>query len=405
MPYTKAHEAWEDLPSVNTPINAAALDQIEAGVATAQADIDAHAADASGAHAATAISFTPTGTVAATTVQAAIAEVSGDVTTAQSTATDHINDGAAAHAATAIAFTPTGTIAATTVQAAIAELATESTGVVDTVVAGAGISVNAADPANPVVTAEVTQAELDAHTGDTSGAHAATAIAFTPAGTIAATTVQAAIEEVASEGAAVDVVSNVATSTILGRVTAGSGDSEELTAAQVGTLFSGTSFPGSPSDRQTFFRTDRDIQYFYDLANTRWLSTAEYTTTFPMQDSALNAGYTGAAANLGRLSVPFRGTYSILLTRFQVTTLVQTTNNGSNYWTVKLNRADGSDTDTQIGTTIDTSADTAGTQVDHFISPNVVCDSSARQLKLRVDKVSSPLALYISGLLSYRLVG
>lgn len=44
-----------------------------------------------------------------------------------------------------------------------------------------------------------TQAELDAHTGDITAAHAATAIAFTPAGAIAATTVQAAIEEVAAE--------------------------------------------------------------------------------------------------------------------------------------------------------------------------------------------------------------
>jgi hypothetical protein len=44
-----------------------------------------------------------------------------------------------------------------------------------------------------------TQTELDAHVNDATAAHAATAIAFTPAGTIAATTVQAAIEEVASE--------------------------------------------------------------------------------------------------------------------------------------------------------------------------------------------------------------
>lgn len=53
---------------------------------------------------------------------------------------------------------------------------------------------------NPSFAADMaTQSELDAHTGDTTGAHAATAIAFTPVGTIAATTVQAAIEEVASE--------------------------------------------------------------------------------------------------------------------------------------------------------------------------------------------------------------
>jgi hypothetical protein len=42
-------------------------------------------------------------------------------------------------------------------------------------------------------------ADLTVHVGDTSGAHTASAISFTPAGTIAATNVQAAIEEVAAE--------------------------------------------------------------------------------------------------------------------------------------------------------------------------------------------------------------
>jgi WD40 repeat protein len=47
-----------------------------------------------------------------------------------------------------------------------------------------------------------TQAELDAHTGDTTNAHAASAIGFTPTGTVAASDVQAAIAEVATEAAA-----------------------------------------------------------------------------------------------------------------------------------------------------------------------------------------------------------
>lgn len=45
--------------------------------------------------------------------------------------------------------------------------------------------------------------DITAHTGDASGAHAASAIAFTPAGGIAATDVQAAIEEVASESSGI----------------------------------------------------------------------------------------------------------------------------------------------------------------------------------------------------------
>lgn len=44
-----------------------------------------------------------------------------------------------------------------------------------------------------------TLTDLSDHTGDTADAHDASAISFTPAGSIAATTVQAAIEEVAAE--------------------------------------------------------------------------------------------------------------------------------------------------------------------------------------------------------------
>jgi hypothetical protein len=75
------------------------------------------------------------------------------------------------------------------------------TGIVDSVVAGAGISVNSADPANPVVTAEVTQAELDAHVNDASAAHAASAVSYAGGTGMAATDVEAAIDELATEKA------------------------------------------------------------------------------------------------------------------------------------------------------------------------------------------------------------
>lgn len=55
---------------------------------------------------------------------------------------------------------------------------------------------------NPAFAVDMaTQAELDAHTGDTTAAHAASAIAFTPHGSIGATDVQAAIQEVRDEAA------------------------------------------------------------------------------------------------------------------------------------------------------------------------------------------------------------
>lgn len=110
---------------------------------------------------ATGVTFTPTGTIAATTVQAAIAEVSTDVT-------DHLADTTDAHDASAISAdsaTLVGT--GTTVQAVLEEL---DNGIAD-------------------------------HLADTVDAHDASAISFTPTGKIAATDVQTAIAEVATDAA------------------------------------------------------------------------------------------------------------------------------------------------------------------------------------------------------------
>ena len=68
-----------------------------------------------------------------------------------------------------------------------------------------------------------TQAELDAHTGAASSAHAASAISNTPAGSISATTVQAAINELATEKQAT-LVSGTNIKTINGMSVLGSGD-------------------------------------------------------------------------------------------------------------------------------------------------------------------------------------
>lgn len=95
--------------------------------ALVQTNLDTHVSDATDAHAGSAITNTPSGNLAATTVQGALNELQTDVDTrATATAlTDHINDATDAHAGTAITNTPAGNIAATTVQAAINELDTE----------------------------------------------------------------------------------------------------------------------------------------------------------------------------------------------------------------------------------------------------------------------------------------
>ncbi len=135
------------------------------------AALAAHLADTVDAHDASAISFVPVGTIAATDAQTAIAEVATDAAAALAA---HIAATPGAHAASAIVFTPVGTIAAINAQTAIAEVATDAA------------------------------ADLAAHLADTTDAHAASAITNTPAGTIAATTVQAAINELNGDSVATD---------------------------------------------------------------------------------------------------------------------------------------------------------------------------------------------------------
>lgn len=90
-----------------------------ASVTTVSSDLAAHIADTSDAHDASAISVAPSGSLAATDVQAGLVEILGDVEA-------HVADTTAAHAASAISFTPNGSIAATDVQAAIQEVRDEA---------------------------------------------------------------------------------------------------------------------------------------------------------------------------------------------------------------------------------------------------------------------------------------
>jgi hypothetical protein len=141
--------------------------------------LDGHIADTADAHAASAITNTPSGNLAATTVQAALDELQTDVDTrATSTAlADHIDDTAGAHAASAISNSPSGNLAATTVQAALNELQTD----VDTRATAASVTDVADDLAD--------------HLADTADAHDAEAISVAASGNLSSTNVQDALEE------------------------------------------------------------------------------------------------------------------------------------------------------------------------------------------------------------------
>lgn len=126
----------------------------------------------------------------------------------------HVNDTTDAHAASAITNTPAGTIAATTVQGALNELGSGKLAIG----ASAGGVLSGTYP-NPGFASDMaTQAELDAHTGASSAAHAASAVSNTPSGNIAATTVQAALNELDTEKAALTGAAFTGAVTVTGNI-------------------------------------------------------------------------------------------------------------------------------------------------------------------------------------------
>jgi hypothetical protein len=141
-----------------------------AAEATAAAALSAHTGDTSDAHDASAISILDTAAdFTATDVEGALAELQSDAEADATALSDHLSDATAAHAASAISADSTTLV-------------------------GVGTDVQA-------VLEELDNAIAD-HLADTADAHAGTAITNTPAGAIAATTVQAAINELDSEKAA-----------------------------------------------------------------------------------------------------------------------------------------------------------------------------------------------------------
>lgn len=131
-----------------------ALDELDA-------NLDAHMADISDAHDASAISNIPAGSILSTDVQAAINELDGDINTVATNLSNHITDLIDAHDASSISNIPAGTITSIDVQAAINELDTD----------------------------------ISNHINDISAAHAASAISNTPLGNLASTDVQSALNE------------------------------------------------------------------------------------------------------------------------------------------------------------------------------------------------------------------
>jgi hypothetical protein len=162
---------------------------------------------------------------------------------------------------------------------------------------------------------------------------------------------------------------------------------------------SGTSFPGSPSTNDQYFRTDRNLGYYYD--GTRWLSIQLFRQSFNNNENANPTSTNGAV--LGAWPVT-QGDNGIWIVSFQVTTFVLTTNNGSQYWNLSFDWRTQANANNVLSTT-NTSADTATNWYDKTLTVGALLDSTARYLHLIATKTSTPGNLYVYPCILYRYVG
>lgn len=163
----------------------------------------------------------------------------------------------------------------------------------------------------------------------------------------------------------------------------------------------GTAFPASKATNDRYFRTDLGLEFYWD--GTQWVTMQIFTLPFANLDLAVNAGDTTSDTNLARVTVPYKGTFTMWLIRFDMTTFVGTTNDGTKYWTVNLKWGTAAGSFTTLAS-FNTSADTASNYTFHTAAVGAVVDTTAMAFSINVIKTSTPGLLLGWGCAFYRLI-
>lgn len=152
----------------------------------------------------------------------------------------------------------------------------------------------------------------------------------------------------------------------------------------------GVAFPSFPLTNDLYYREDLDILAFYD--GFRWLTVNEYSSDFQPW-----TGLQPYAANASAYLYATRQDYDYYVTRWQARVVVNTTNNGSNYWTIAL---------TRDGTTIASANTSTGSPGTVYLLSGVVgsVQDPISYFAWDVTKTGAPGTLNMNGSFSYRLV-
>lgn len=163
----------------------------------------------------------------------------------------------------------------------------------------------------------------------------------------------------------------------------------------------GTSFPASPTNDQKFFRTDRDLLYFYD--GTRWLTVNLYE--LPISNTRALLPFSATSSASIEVMVPHSGVYNLWLEDFQTSFYVDSGGSAlsaSHKWVVTLLKA-------PAGTTIATANIDSGASTTYRTSGQVAIDAlvGTTEMVLAVysTKTGTPGNLYVWPTVTYRMVG
>jgi hypothetical protein len=156
----------------------------------------------------------------------------------------------------------------------------------------------------------------------------------------------------------------------------------------------GTSFPGTPALDDKFYRTDRNILYYYD--GTRWLSVTLYT------QNLMSVG--GVAATAGYYSAVWTADYDIYVVDLIATMFAASALSGTAYWRIDLFFWDGATQGSAIAT-VNNQSETNATFTRKKASINALMGTAKDAIGCVLEKVLSPGNFSGGAFLTYRLVG
>lgn len=159
---------------------------------------------------------------------------------------------------------------------------------------------------------------------------------------------------------------------------------------------SGTSNPAAATGDR-YWRTDLGLEIYYD--GTRWLTTQLFTLPMTVYDNVTSQPLGTSGAVLGRPSLHHNDFQPYLVNLYGYT-YVNTTNNGTNYWTFALS---GAVTSTAYGN-FTTAAQAAAAHTGHKTALSVAAGATERGLILIATKTGAPGTVFWGVTVTYRLI-